>query len=435
MVADKRLERWGPNMRSNPFTLLCCLILCALPLRGQDIAPVVAWNVNTEQLSKEDITIRRGETVNLQPTYLNYGDPIDLTPALLVVFRYRPISAPSSAYYVITGQVAVATGGVVNVRWTSAAEISNSACIYELSVQSPDAMLVRSYGNLTLQPGLADSGATSAAPAVVTYIDWSTVDSANISSAPFMSTFNLIPIQNQINTLFYGTGAASVYSISSVLPYIGSAVSLSNFPSYLARTSNVPANAITNVYAGDDEVVASVVQVDQHNVVIHFPIVSEGEIATTNKLYWLVNSGNVGYVSSNGITLLQGSLQLLQSDLNCNVRAYDGNVRSPSMTFFNNPLSGWYNMSINGSYDWAYAHGSNAVAVICPQGWILYGTATYNGYGAELGYCDVSTGYQVNGVPGRTTNLTVITSILTNSSGSVTGKVSVTLNFVGGILQ
>jgi hypothetical protein len=65
------------------------------------------------------------------------------------------------------------------------------------------------------------------------------------------------------------------------------------------------------------------------------------------------------------------------------------------------------------------------VAVLYNTGWLLYGTRTYTGYGAELGYCNVTGSYQVNGTNGLSTNINVI----------VEGGGTQTLHFVGGILQ
>jgi hypothetical protein len=381
--------------------------------------------VNTEKLAKQDLLIRRGETVNLEPIYLNYGAPIDLSSAHLVTFRYRPTTSTNlTAYYVITGQVSVATGGVVNVRWSTANETTNSSYVYEIAVQSTDAMLVRSYGNLLLQQSIANSGATSATPDAVRSIDWATVDHSNIGSAPFLSSFQIDDLQAELDTLFDGTGAAHVHSITSDVPYSGSAANLVDFPLYLARVGDLTPNSVTNVQKGIDEAVGRIERVDEHTVSVHFPLVGEGEIQTTNRLYWVVDGVAVGYVSTNGITMLHGSLQLYEDDLNCNVRAYDGAAAAPSMTFYSAPLDGWYRKSIAGGSGWAYAHNSNTVAVIYDDGWLLYGSRKFTGYGAELSYCNVSSAYQAHGTNGLTTNINVI----------VAGGATQALHFVGGLL-
>jgi len=230
-----------------------------------------------------------------------------------------------------------------------------------------------------------------------------------------------------------GTADLDVHSIISRTPYQGSANSLIDFPSYLARTGDLTPNSVTNVTKGDEEAGGSIERVGEHNVIVHFPIVAEGEVATTNRLYWIVDGQAIGYVSSNGITMIKGSLQLYEEDLNCNVRAYDGAATAPSVTFYASPTIGWYRKSVGGSYAWAYAHNSNDVAYINNSGWYLMGTRVYDGYGADLSYCDVTDAYRCQGTNGGSTNLTFIVGILTNDVGAVTGTVTKTISFAGGI--
>lgn len=59
------------------------------------------------------------------------------------------------------------------------------------------------------------------------------------------------------------------------------------------------------------------------------------------------------------------------------------------------------------------------------DGIAMMGTRVYEGYGAELSYCNVTEGYQVNGTNGITTNINVI----------ISGGATQTLHFVGGLLQ
>lgn len=401
---------------------ICALASCAL---ATDIAPTLRWIVLADRLAKQDLAIRRGETVNLQPTYINNGAPMDLSAAHLVTLRYRPtLSTNTGWYYAVTGEVANATGGVVNIRWTSAQAASNNSYLYEIAVQSTDAMLVRSYGNILLQNSVADTGATSAVPAAVRSIDWATVEHSNIGRAPFLSTFQIDDLQAEVDTMFNGAADLSVHSITSAVPYYGSASNLTDFPLALARTGDLTPNSVTNVAKGVDEAVARVERIDEHNVTVHFPIVGEGEIATTNRLYWVVGGQAIGYVSSNGITMLVGSLQLYEDDLNCNVRAYDGSVNAPSVSFYGSPEIGWYRKSVAGSYAWAYSHSSNSVGYINNYGWTLLGTRTYTGYGASLSYCDVLDSYRVAGTKGLTTNINAI----------VSGGATQVLHFVGGLL-
>lgn len=111
-----------------------------------------------------------------------------------------------------------------------------------------------------------------------------------------------------------------------------------------------------------------------------------GESLSTNRLVWMIGSTQVGYVSTNGITLLIGSLQLYEQDLNCNVRAYDGSAASPSMTFQtdNGQGIGWHRRSWNGTSAWAWSYASQDVYVVSSGGvWTVNGNV-YHGDGSQL---------------------------------------------------
>jgi hypothetical protein len=141
-----------------------------------------------------------------------------------------------------------------------------------------------------------------------------------------------------------------------------------------------------------------------------------------------VGGQTIGYVDTNGITLLKGSLQLYEEDLNCNVRAYDGSKNAPSVSFYASPLIGWYRKSYLGDYAWAFASTSNDVLYLHRNGGTLSGTNVWQSY-----YFNSTGAYRHNGTNGGTTNITVITEVLTNGSGSVTGTVSQVLHFRGGL--
>ena len=412
------------------FSLFCAVLYvpCAL-LLADDIAPKIRWYVDTERPAKADMSFRRGETVVMEPIFRNYGNPIDLTAAHLVIFRYRPSILITGNYMVITGSVANATSGIVNVRWTTAHESTNSTYSYEIAVQATDAMLLRSWGTMYLAPGIGDTGTTGAAPVAINSIDWARVDHSNIGAAPFLSTFNTDDIWAYLATLTNGTAALDVYSINARTPYQGSASDLTNFPAYLARTNDLTPNSITNVSKGVEEAGGRIEQVGEHAVVVHFPIVASGETLSTNRLYWAVEGQVIGYVDTNGITMLKGSIQLYDDDLNCNVRAYDGSKQEPSVSFYSSRALGWYRKSYNGDYAWAFAHNSNDVLYLDRSGLTMYSTNRISAYAMNVGGA-----YRWGDTNGMTTNLTVITSVLTNESGVVTGLVNQTLNFRGGIL-
>ena len=146
-----------------------------------DIAPVLGWPVAVDQYKACDLTIRHGETVILQPRFVQGTNAVDLSAATAVVLRYGPTAA--STCYALGGYVEYAPGGLARIRWTPAAEPSNAVSRYEIAVMSADATLLRAFGTLKIDDGL--SPASSGLPATATSIDWSLISNANPGNAPF----------------------------------------------------------------------------------------------------------------------------------------------------------------------------------------------------------------------------------------------------------
>jgi hypothetical protein len=433
-----------------------CLIAVVAP--ASDITPALRWFVDVERPAAKNHNLRRGETVDLQPTFRNYGEQMDLAGAHLVVLRYRATDATTTDYLIATGSVMSATSGVANVRWNSAMESSNSTYSYEIAVQATDSMLRRAYGTISLTPGIAVDGSTSSTPVEVTSIDWATVDNSNVGEAPFLSGFDTADLEAFDATLLDGTADLDVNSIEAN-SIVGPASGLSDWPDVVVTsvvnngtsglTGQVSRTAgaifITFPTGGSGEGGSSslagltdvaVTNVAQGQTLVYDEIlgawtngVASGESSSTNRLTWVVGGETIGYVDTNGITMLKGSLQLFEEDLNCNVRAYDGSAAAPSVSFYASPSIGWYRKSIGGGYAWAYAHSSNDVLYLTKDGILGAGTNTVTFYKVKA-----SSAFEANGNTGRTTNFTYITSVLTNGSGSVTGVVENALNFVGGIL-
>jgi len=445
----------------NKLNLLVVFALCSLLpalCSFADITPELRWYVDVERPAKYDLSLRRGETVNLEPTFRNYGTAIDLTAAHLVVLRYAPANA-TNWYYVTTGTVHSATGGTVQVTWSSACEATNNTYSYEIAVQSTTAMLMRNWGTITLTASVAADGSTSAAPTAVTSIDWATVDHSNIGAAPFLSDFDTADLSAFDATLTNGTADLDVDTLIVRRVLTASAAGLTNFPTTL----------VTNVVNGGTSGTTGAVSRTDGTVTLTFPLggggsggstnldglsdvtvttptqgqtltydeilggwtngAASGEGLGTNRLTWVVGGVTIGYVDTNGITMLQGSLTLYEEDLHCNVLAYDGARTAPSVAFYAQPKMGWYRKSYEGDYAWAFAHNSNDVLFAHQNGLTMSGTNGISSY-----YFQPVGAYRVAGTNGITTNLSVITSVLTNESGVVTGLVSQTLNIRKGII-
>jgi hypothetical protein len=343
------------------FFAICAIVSFAVVI---DIATVYPWTVEMTSTKTFDIPAwHHGETVVFEATYVQKGVPKDFTAAHLVEFWYRPASCPKgSPYSVITGEVYSATSGVIRARWDSSREFTNcNDYVYQFVVQSTTAQVMPGGGRFSLLGSLSDGGAPRTNPRTLEPFDCALYDFINIGLSPFLSSFQIDDLQSELDTLFDGTGDAHVHDIVTEVPPALSATNMFDFPDYLARTGDLVPDTVTNVVKGEEEAVFRVERIDEHNVVLHPAITAEGEVQTTNRLYWIVDGQAIGYISSNGITMLKGSLQLYEEDLNCNVRAYDGARTAPSVTFYASPGIGWYRKSISGSYAWAFAHNSNDV--------------------------------------------------------------------------
>ena len=406
------------------------LAFCITVTYGSGVAAEFPWTVNVRSSEPVEIPIGAGETVDLVTTWKEGSAAKNLHDANTVILYYWPYGiANNGLHHSATGSIESATGGVTRIRVGPMNWGTNNVYRYDIVVSAFDTTMAKGYGLIRLRNTLL--AGTNTPPREYDHIDWATIEHSNVGEAPFVSSYDIDDVREFMTSAQDGTADLDINSLIVRTPYGGSETF---FPSYLMRSNAIPTGVITNAAKGEDEAVGRIERVDQHNILVHFPLTSEGEVTTTNRLYWIVDGQAIGYVSSNGITMIKGSLQLYEEDLNCNVRAYDGAKEAPSVTFYASPLSGWYRKSVSGAGAWAYAHNSNDVGYINNAGWMLLGTRTYTGYGADLGYCDVSDSYRFGGVHGRSTNITVLTGILTNGSGSVTGLVHETFTFGGGIL-
>lgn len=169
------------------------------PTYPNDIAPVLAWTVRPDTLTPYNLQLMQGETAILQPTF----EGLDFSGAAAVALRYRPTGA-SGWHYVAPGAIHDATGGVARIRWGSTLQGTNSTYQYEIAVQSADATLIRSYGTLSVRPGL--SGSSTSMPTRVTTFDWAAVDNQNIGSAPFLPLATWATLTN-------GTADLNIHSL------------------------------------------------------------------------------------------------------------------------------------------------------------------------------------------------------------------------------
>ena len=140
------------------------------------VTPSVQWDIETGALNPvpKAISIRRGETVNLEPRFKNHNTNMNLTGAAIEM-RYGT-NWNLATYYAATGAVQAASTGRVIIGWTDALNPTTSALYYEIRATLSTQILARGYGSLTLLGGMAGVNTGLIAR---TSLDWATVSQSN----------------------------------------------------------------------------------------------------------------------------------------------------------------------------------------------------------------------------------------------------------------
>lgn len=196
-IADCRLPiaEWGKGtVGVQTVAILSACLLLSLSAGAADFAPVVRWTNAVEDLKPVARELLRGETVVLEPRWTQGGAALDLTGATNVLLGYTDANpSTNSVYYSLTGTVHSATGGVVRFRWTAAACGAADWYNYEVIVADSSTVLCRSFGRLTLLPGVTDAGAAATNPPAAMTIDWSRV--LNVASSPIATAAAVSSLQ------------------------------------------------------------------------------------------------------------------------------------------------------------------------------------------------------------------------------------------------
>jgi hypothetical protein len=184
-----------------------CLLLCVLCASARvSLAQVIPlrWDVETSRPPSYGITLYRGESLNLEPRFLSYSEPLDLSDILSVEFRYRSADMAAETYYRIVGALHPSNAGRVRIPWVPTNETAQSSFTYGVWVTTSTGEINRCYGTLKLRGTI--QGANTNTPEIVHgVVDWSLVDNLNLSSAPFVTivswTATNAALQAQIDLL------------------------------------------------------------------------------------------------------------------------------------------------------------------------------------------------------------------------------------------
>jgi hypothetical protein len=114
------LRVYARDSLARVISLRFCLLLCVLCASARvSLAQVIPlrWDVETSRPPSYGITLYRGESLNLEPRFLSYSEPLDLSDILSVEFRYRSADMAAETYYRIVGALHPSNAGRVRIPW------------------------------------------------------------------------------------------------------------------------------------------------------------------------------------------------------------------------------------------------------------------------------------------------------------------------------
>lgn len=323
------------------------------------IVTPIQWRVERSRPAKFNIPIKRGESIDILPLYSDYGTAVDLSSAIDIGLYYRQTGDPN--LYLLAGTTTTNTGELV-FHWTPAAELTNNSYSYEIMFSGLTNTSIRQEGTITMLPNLGyEAPATNPSP--IRIIDCATVQWLNTGRAP-------------TNIIKYIPGPQG-----PVGPQGPAGQAVTNITISIVTNLNqtIMSMTVTNITIGGGG--AGNYTNTEINGVAHTNGVRIGDSVnstwtigtdgvwrvdmSTNQLQWVVNGEHIGGVDSNGITLLKGTLELWEEDLDCNVRLYDGTRITPSLTFNGHPGEwGIYARGYNGHYVAGWSVASNEVGIL-----------------------------------------------------------------------
>ena len=112
--------------------------------------PTLQWDVDLRRPSTYTLPLYRGETIALQPRFLqNASTPYVIPSNAAVELRYKS-SNMTTSYYPLVGSVQSSTNGRVTATWTALNESTNSTYIYTYTVTADGIPVLRCNGTITL---------------------------------------------------------------------------------------------------------------------------------------------------------------------------------------------------------------------------------------------------------------------------------------------
>lgn len=417
---------------------LASLILLSVCYAAVADVATIRWNVETSNPFPQPLNLLQGETVILQPRYLLNAAPLPLSDVYEVVLRYRSTDMADGYYYAVTGSVANATNGVCSVEWTPECAGHTNAYVYTIAAKHVTGTTMRAFGMIKVARAV-QGVATNQPRAITTTFDWASVEHLNVVSAPFLSeadillVWNAIVAQSNVVTILStgkvdrGEWLSTNATLRAAIDAIegGGSGGGSGGPTTLSGDASGPSTnttvvalqgvPVTTMSPGDGEhgygltfdapsgalvlsPVAAEVGGVYSNVILVTGTNNRYSVTTDQAgLYRTMRPGNIPSFVANvdgtevaqidlfGLTMRYGTLSLLNSNLQANVRTYDGSVAQPAYSWISDPTLGRYRISHNGGNGEAYAAAGTSVWFWAADGIHLQpGTFLFGGEWADL---------------------------------------------------
>ncbi len=353
------------------------------------------WDIETSRPAPATLEIWRGETVSIEPRFFSYNTIMSIDEAYEIVLRYRSNDMEPGTFHVVSGELHT-DAGRVRIIWTPAAESLADLYTYSIVVKSIHGDNMRAFGSIRLRGSVI--GEPVVVPRTLTTLDFADVEILNAQDAPFLTDFELAALQASVSNL--QTGKVSVVAWQSgnavLQAAIDDAAAMANMGGDVTGPStnavvvgirSVPVAELQPGFAQDGyglkynhatgQLLLGPVATEGTSISNLLTLVSTAQATDVPAgrigMYRIIRPGNLPSAVINvngaeiawfdllGMTMRQGSIHLLGSDLVVSPAAYDGSIAAPAYTWAAQRGLGKYRFSTGAGYAEGYVIGGSRI--------------------------------------------------------------------------
>jgi len=287
------------GMKTPLITAVVSILLAAVSAARAEL-PIHRWDIETTSTRPVIREIVRGESIHLQPRFLNEGAAMDLTNVNEVAIRYRSADMNTNSYYIAYGSVYAATAGVVRITWTPTNEPPASLCQYTITATSAAGSIMRGFGILRFL-GSIQGDAVNMATTVAGPFDWSLItEHLNTASAPFATTSTVSALDARVTGMETGKLDKADATYSNTVALAATAVQPATLSAYSTGTP---------IYAESDPVfTAASGSIVYATTPAYMQAVAQADGALQR------SGGAISYLKVGAVGALDGEIELVDSD-------------------------------------------------------------------------------------------------------------------------